>query len=89
MKSGEGDILFSNYVSKADIPNCRLLSEMTIPCNGSIGEHQHIDETEIYIIKSGIATINDNSVKKVVGAGDVIITYNGEFHSIKILEQNR
>ena len=42
-----------NCVSKDTIPNCRLLSYMTIPPEGSIGEHEHVEETECYVIKSG------------------------------------
>ena len=53
LKGGKGDIHFLNCVSKDTIPNCRLLSYMTIPPEGSIGEHEHVEETECYVIKSG------------------------------------
>ena len=45
LKGGKGDIHFLNCVSKDTIPNCRLLSYMTIPPEGSIGEHEHVEET--------------------------------------------
>ena len=35
LKGGKGDIHFLNCVSKDTIPNCRLLSYMTIPPEGS------------------------------------------------------
>lgn len=34
LKGGKGDIHFLNCVSKDTIPNCRLLSYMTIPPEG-------------------------------------------------------
>ena len=69
LKDGNGDILFMHYVDKETIPHCRLLSEMTIPRNGSIGKHAHVNETEIYIIKCGTGITMNNG--------------HNEFHSIK------
>jgi len=48
LKGGNGDIHFLNYADCSEFKNCRLLSEMTIPVNASIGEHTHIAETEYY-----------------------------------------
>ena len=59
LKGGKGDIHFLNCVSKDTIPNCRLLSYMTIPPEGSIGEHEHVEETECYVIKSGKGVVID------------------------------
>ena len=42
LKGGNGDIHFLNYADCSEFKNCRLLSEMTIPVNASIGEHTHI-----------------------------------------------
>ena len=63
LKGGKGDIHFLNCVSKDTIPNCRLLSYMTIPPEGSIGEHEHVEETECYVIKSGKGVVIDNGKK--------------------------
>ena len=53
LKGGEGDISFINFADCTDFKNCRLLSQMTIPVGGSIGEHTHINESEYYIITEG------------------------------------
>lgn len=74
LKGGKGDIHFLNCVSKDTIPNCRLLSYMTIPPEGSIGEHEHVEETECYVIKSGKGVVIDNGKKIDISAGDVVIT---------------
>lgn len=82
LKGGKGDIHFLNCVSKDTIPNCRLLSYMTIPPEGSIGEHEHVEETECYVIKSGKGVVIDNGKKIDISAGDVVITGNGDIHSV-------
>lgn len=82
LKGGKGDIHFLNCVSKDTIPNCRLLSYMTIPPEGSIGEHEHVEETECYVIKSGKGVVIDNGKKIDISAGDVVITGNGDVHSV-------
>ena len=66
LKGGNGDIHFLNYADCSEFKNCRLLSEMTIPVNASIGEHTHIAETEYYIVLSGKGLVVDNGSEKVV-----------------------
>ena len=83
LKGGNGDIHFLNYADCSEFKNCRLLSEMTIPVNASIGEHTHIAETEYYIVLSGKGLVVDNGSEKVVEDGDLIVTNGGETHEIK------
>ena len=47
-----------------------------------IGEHEHVEETECYVIKSGKGVVIDNGKKIVISAGDVVITRNGDVHSV-------
>lgn len=82
LKGGNGDIYFLNCVDKDTIPNCRLLSFMTVPSKGSIGEHEHVKETECYVIRSGKGTVIDNGKKIDIEAGDVVLTGDGDIHSI-------
>lgn len=82
LKGGNGDIHFLNYADCSEFKNCRLLSEMTIPVNASIGEHTHIAET-YYIVLSGKGLVVDNGSEKVVEDGDLIVTNGGETHEIK------
>lgn len=82
LKGGNGDIHFLNCVNKDVIPNCRLLAYMTVPPECSIGEHEHIKETECYVIRSGKGAAIDNGQRVDISAGDVVITGNKDVHSI-------
>lgn len=82
LKGGNGNIHFLNCVNKDTIPNCRLLAFMTIPPSCSIGEHEHVKETECYIIRSGEGVIIDNGEECQVTAGDVVLTRNVDKHSV-------
>jgi mannose-6-phosphate isomerase-like protein (cupin superfamily) len=62
--------------------NTNLLAELTLPPGASIGKHSHTEDTEFYIILEGAGTVNDNGTDKPVTKGDVMITGNGEVHSI-------
>jgi mannose-6-phosphate isomerase-like protein (cupin superfamily) len=83
VKNGQGDISFINLVDKNIMTNCRLMTEMSIPVNGYIGEHTHINETEYYIIQEGSALVLDNGQERAAKSGDVIITGHNESHSIQ------
>jgi mannose-6-phosphate isomerase-like protein (cupin superfamily) len=55
---------------------------MTIPPGSGIGEHQHTDEDEIYIVQQGKGTINDSGKEIEVNAGDAVLTGKGASHSV-------
>ncbi len=60
----------------------RLFAKITLPPGASIGYHQHVGESETYYILSGQGEINDNGTKVKVGAGDMVLTREGEYHSV-------
>ena len=62
--------------------NVILLAEITLPPGASIGNHSHSEDMEFYIILKGNGVVNDNGTEKPVTQGDVMITGNGETHSI-------
>jgi mannose-6-phosphate isomerase-like protein (cupin superfamily) len=85
VRDGKGSLQFLHLVKGkgAVQKNTNLLSEITIPPGGSIGYHPHIDETEFYIILEGQGSVNDNGKDVPVGKGDVMVTGNGDSHSIE------
>ncbi|HOV15281.1 MAG TPA: cupin domain-containing protein [Spirochaetota bacterium] len=83
MRDGDGTVTITHYVQKENLKNARLLAGVTIPPNSSIGEHDHINETEYYIILKGKGEVNDNGIKKTVKEGDVVVTGDGAKHSIR------
>jgi mannose-6-phosphate isomerase-like protein (cupin superfamily) len=83
MRDGEGEIHLLHLVKKEDMKNARLLSKITIPSGASIGEHEHLNETEYFIILKGTGIVVDDGVEKDIKEGDVIVTGNGAKHSVK------
>ena len=82
MRGGEGTTTIVNFVDPAGMKNSRLLSEVTLPVGASIGEHRHDNETEYYIILEGTGTVLDGGKPVPVVPGDVVVTGNGDSHSI-------
>ncbi|MEW5817353.1 MAG: cupin domain-containing protein [Spirochaetota bacterium] len=82
MRGGEGEIEILHFVEQADMKNCRLMAELTIPVGGSIGDHPHENETEYFIMLEGRARVLDNDEEKEFEAGDVSVTGGGARHSI-------
>jgi mannose-6-phosphate isomerase-like protein (cupin superfamily) len=84
VRDGQGTAAFTHFVEGkgAVQKNTNLLAEITLPQGASIGYHQHIDETEFYLILEGTGTVNDNGKEKPIQPGDAMITGNGAFHSI-------
>ncbi len=82
LKGGEGGVKITEYTPRDMIVNCRLLCEQSIPVGGSIGLHTHIKETEVYIITQGKGRVVEKNGECEVSAGDVVITTDGESHSI-------
>ena len=83
LKGGLGDVEIVEFFSKDTVKNCRLFCDQIIPVAGSIGEHTHINESEIYIIRSGRGIVKDKDGEFFVVVGDVVVTKSGETHSIK------
>jgi mannose-6-phosphate isomerase-like protein (cupin superfamily) len=83
MRSGEGVVEIKHLVNKETLKNARLMAHLSISVSGSIGEHEHTNETEYFIILKGKGLVNDNGVEKEVCPGDVIITGNGAKHGIR------
>jgi mannose-6-phosphate isomerase-like protein (cupin superfamily) len=85
MKGGKGSVTVRHMVECDDQPNVRFLGEMTIPQGASIGDHEHGDETEYYLITDGIGMVLDGGEDQRVGRGDVIVTGGGQSHRIRNL----
>ncbi|MBP7552030.1 MAG: cupin domain-containing protein [Spirochaetes bacterium] len=83
MRGGEGDIKLLHLAEGANLVNSRLLSYVTIAPGCSIGNHEHKNETEYYIILNGDGVVVDDGVEKSVGKGDLVITGGGASHSIR------
>lgn len=85
-RGGKGDIQMTHFleVEKDEFhAKGRLFAKNVLKPGTSIGLHEHVGDSETYVILSGEGLVNDNGDQKMVKPGDVIITKNGEKHSIE------
>jgi mannose-6-phosphate isomerase-like protein (cupin superfamily) len=61
----------------------RLFARILLKPGAKVPYHQHDGDFEAYYILSGIGQINDNGIISEVKAGDIILTDNGESHSLE------
>ena len=82
MRGGEGTVEITHLVAGEDLPHARLMADITLPVGANIGEHEHKNETEYYILTEGEGVVRDNGSDHPVRAGEGVITPNGSSHSI-------
>lgn len=84
MRGGDGTAIREDILSQDDMAkHSRLFSLFTLKKGCSIGEHEHKKETEYYYIVSGKGIVTAKDGERVANAGDVVITGDGESHSIR------
>lgn len=83
MRGGEGSVRMLHLVDAANEKHARLIAEITLEAGCSIGTHDHVNETEYYLIISGTGMVNDDGKDIAVGPGDAVITGNGASHNIR------
>lgn len=84
MRGGTGTIAFRHYFTKDEMQApCRLFAQITIPPEGSIGLHEHLNEDEVYIVQHGRGMLIDGDREIAVSAGDAILTGNGASHAVR------
>ncbi len=83
MRGGPGTVEIRHLVPREKVPHGRLMAEMTLPVGAGIGDHEHKNETEYYILTEGEGVVVDNGVEVPVKAGEVVVTPDGNSHSIR------
>lgn len=84
IRNGNGVIRCQNLLEKEEMyGGFKYVSIMKFAPGDSIGDHQHLDDVEIYYVLEGRFSADDNGTPVVLEKGDVMITGNGESHSIK------
>jgi mannose-6-phosphate isomerase-like protein (cupin superfamily) len=82
MRGGNGKVKLLHIVEREHLKNARLMAFLTIPPHSGIGLHEHVNETEYFIVLKGVGFVSDNGTEKEIKEGDVLITGGGETHSI-------
>ena len=83
-QGGKGSLWCSEILAdyqKTDAGFTFILDNVIEP-GGSIGEHQRINDEEIYIILSGHGIMTVDGVEHPVGEGDVCLSRSGHSHSL-------
>lgn len=85
-RGGKGEMQMTHFleVEKDEFKGKgRLFAKNVLKPGCSVGLHEHIGDSETYVILSGEGQVNDNGELTFVKSGDVIITGSGEKHSIE------
>lgn len=83
MRGGPGEVEILHMVAPETMKNARLMAELTLAPGSGIGPHRHDKETEYYIITEGSGIVTEDDGQKSVNKGDIVITGNGQSHSIE------
>ncbi len=83
MRDGDGQVVVTELLSKGEYNGAsRLLATLTLEPGCSIGEHEHINEEEVFYVVQGEASYYDNGEWKTLNPGDSCICLGGQSHSI-------
>lgn len=83
MRGGAGSVQILELMSKDELKHCRMFSKLTLKPGCSIGQHEHVNETEYYWILEGEGVVTEADGEKTVKAGDLVITGGGASHAIR------
>ena len=85
MRGGKGDCTVTLLAGRQLQKHCRVFSEIEIPAGASIGVHDHVAETEYYIVLDGSGFVDDDGTIVNIKPGDVVVTANGAKHSVEAI----
>ena len=84
MRGGTGDVVIRHYFKKDEInAPSRLCAELCLAPGVSIGNHEHVNEDEVFIIQQGKGVVIEAGKEVEVRAGDAILTGKGASHAIR------
>ncbi|MGL4606890.1 MAG: cupin domain-containing protein [Eubacteriaceae bacterium] len=84
MRGGFGSPCLTHIVDEEILgKQGRMFAKIVMKPGESIGYHQHVNEQEIFYFIEGYGTVEDGDRISQVSPGDVMLTQDKEFHSIK------
>jgi len=83
MRNGTGMVTVKTLAEEGSVAHCRLFAELTLNKGCSIGQHDHVNETEYYWITQGTGIVTEADGEKIVQKGDLVITGGGASHAIR------
>ena len=87
MRGGRGEVRIEHFWEPASEMRSknRMFARLTLNPGCSIGFHPHDAEEEIFVVVRGRAEADDNGEVVELGAGDTILTGNGDGHAIRCI----
>lgn len=83
MCGGKGHLIIKHLLGEQELNGkCGLYAEVTIEPGCSLGFHEHHGESETYYILKGQGIYSDNGALRMVKAGDVTFTPDGQGHAL-------
>lgn len=83
MCEGNGHVIIKELLDEQQLNGkCGLYAEVTLEPGCSLGYHEHHNESETYYILSGKGIYSDNGTLRMVSAGDVTFTPDGQGHGL-------
>lgn len=83
MRGGDGEVVVTNLMDAQEMAHTRLFSTLTLERGCSIGEHDHVNETEYYWILAGEGIVTEKDGDHRVRVGDLVVTGGGASHAIR------
>lgn len=84
LANGNGHVIIRHILNNEELNGkCKMYAEITLEPGCSIGYHEHHGESETYYILWGEGRYNDNGVKKIISAGDIVFAKDGSGHAIE------
>ena len=84
VRGGNGTIEDLNILEPEEmLGKATLFTRFFLDPGDSIGWHEHRDDAEIYYVLSGELTVIQPEGERLLKAGDVAFTANGEGHSVE------
>lgn len=83
LHGGSGNVAISRHLGPHDVGGLDLFAKVVLEKGGSIGYHQHLEDSEGYYILSGQADFIDAGGEyRPVGPHDLCLITKGESHGI-------
>lgn len=83
-RGGRGSLTNMGYEAMSQFSgNIKMFSVVNLKPDSLIGYHTHEDDMEIYFMLDGTGVVSDNGKEDILYPGDLLITKNGEGHSIE------
>lgn len=84
LNGGRGTIKIINFLEEEESNGVgRLFAVSIIPVGCSIGYHKHTGDNKVYYFFKGKAKISDNGKEDILGPGDCMVCFDGDFHGIE------